>query len=206
VEKLLRHGAYDIFNEDKTGTAEAESNNFVQLDIDSILERSKIVVHENTGSKSNAAGGTFSKASFKVTGNEAGGPTEEVDIEDPDFWKKMIGEPKADEDMDALLNKKRQRKVVSYSEMEINKRILGDVISDSDSNHSEDEYQNLGVTEERAKWGGERQNEWSKEDAETVIRMLQTFGYGREDEIVRSLRKTYSLSEVSWFCVGCRCV
>merc|ERR1712032_1279857 len=36
VERLLRHGAYDIFNEDKTGTGEAESNDFIQQDIDSI--------------------------------------------------------------------------------------------------------------------------------------------------------------------------
>lgn len=79
VEKLLRKGAYDIFKEDKD-----ESNDFVSQDIDSILERrAKTIVHENTGTKSKAAGGTFSKASFK-NANE----TAEVDVDDPDFWTK----------------------------------------------------------------------------------------------------------------------
>ena len=48
VERLLRHGAYDIFNEDKSGMAEAESNEFVSQDIDSILERrTRKLIHEN---------------------------------------------------------------------------------------------------------------------------------------------------------------
>lgn len=94
IEKLLRHGAYDIMNEHKAGTAEAESNAFKEQDIDSILSRrSRKVVHDNTGSGSKAAGGTFSKASFvnktpskkgdTVDGQAA---TEDVDVNDPDFW------------------------------------------------------------------------------------------------------------------------
>jgi hypothetical protein len=76
VEKLLRHGAYGIFSEDKDGAE--ESNAFVQQDIDTILERrSRTVVHDNTGSKSNAAGGTFSKARFAAPnateGKKSGG-------------------------------------------------------------------------------------------------------------------------------------
>jgi hypothetical protein len=93
VEKLLRVGAYDIFNEDKAGTAEAESNDFKEQDIESILSRrSRKVVHDNTGSGSAAAGGTFSKASFinktpSKTGDTSNGQsTEDIDINDPDFW------------------------------------------------------------------------------------------------------------------------
>ena len=71
IEKLLKHGAYEIFKEDKDGTSEKESSDFEAQDIDSILERrTKTVFHENTGSKSNAAGGTFSKASFKNTNSD----------------------------------------------------------------------------------------------------------------------------------------
>ena len=84
VERLLKHGAYDIFKEDKDGTSEKESNDFVSQDIDSILaRRAKTVVHENTGSKSNAAGGTFSKASFKNTTADSNA-AEEVDVDDPE--------------------------------------------------------------------------------------------------------------------------
>jgi hypothetical protein len=159
------------------------------------------MVHENTGSSSNAAGGTFSKASFKVSTNTNGtdAASEDIDIEDPDFWKKMIGEAKADDDIDVLLNNKRQRKVVSYSETDINKQLLGEVFSDSDSNQSEDEYENLGATEERAKWGGDGETEWSKDDAESVIRLLHTYGYGREVDTFFSLKKKYAPTEVSYF-------
>ena len=94
IEKLLRHGAYDIMNEHKAGTAEAESNAFKEQDIDSILSRrSRKVVHDNTGSGSKAAGGTFSKASFvnktpSKKGDTVDGQTatEDVDVNDPDFW------------------------------------------------------------------------------------------------------------------------
>jgi len=40
VEKLLRHGAYDVFNEEKTGTTNTESEEFMPQDINSIFERS----------------------------------------------------------------------------------------------------------------------------------------------------------------------
>ena len=92
VERLLRHGAYDIFNEEKSGSSEQESKEFESQDIDSILaRRAKTVVHDNTGSKSNAAGGTFSKASFRAqnTGKSGDGTGngddtgEDVDIDDP---------------------------------------------------------------------------------------------------------------------------
>jgi hypothetical protein len=89
VERLLKHGAYDILNEDKAGTAEAASNEFMQQDIDSILAgRSRTVVHENTGSKSGAAGGTFSKASFKMT-ETPGKEKNNADVDDPNFWAKV---------------------------------------------------------------------------------------------------------------------
>ena len=92
VERLLRHGAYDIFNEEKSGSSEQESKEFESQDIDSILaRRAKTVVHDNTGSNSNAAGGTFSKASFRAqnTGKSGDGTGngddtgEDVDIDDP---------------------------------------------------------------------------------------------------------------------------
>ena len=91
VERLLKHGAYDIFNDDKDGTSDKESTEFVSQDIDSILaRRAKTVVHENTGSKSNAAGGTFSKASFKST-HDGGVDAAGIDVDDPDFGPRLLG-------------------------------------------------------------------------------------------------------------------
>ena len=121
VEKLLRHGAYDIFSDEKSGASEKESNDFLTQDIDFILERrAKTVVHDNTGSKSNAAGGTFSKASFKankgVSDDANKDDGEDVDIDDPEFWTKMVGEPIADIADTDLSGKKRSRKKANYSE------------------------------------------------------------------------------------------
>ncbi len=115
VERLLRHGAYDMFQEEKDGNAEKASNEFEEQDINTILERrARTVVHENTGSNSNAAGGTFSKASFKaMTGSEMGGSegaaNKDVDIDDPDFWTKMVGESKVEENDILKSSKKRSR-------------------------------------------------------------------------------------------------
>lgn len=154
VERLLRHGAYDIFNEEKSGAADAESNEFVQQDIDSILERrSKTVVHENTGSKSSAAGGTFSKASFKAPKTPDGGTkksgNEDVDIDDPEFWKKMVGEGKVEDDSTDLAGKKRKRTQANYSERDYDRRLTGtlgsggsDSESSSSSNESDSESDN----------------------------------------------------------------
>jgi len=147
VERLLRHGAYDIFNEEKSGAADAESNEFVQQDIDSILERrSKTVIHENTGSKSSAAGGTFSKASFKAPKTPDGGSkkssNEDVDIDDPEFWKKMVGEGKVEDDATDLAGKKRKRTQTNYSERDYDRRLTGTLGrdgSDSDSASSSNE-------------------------------------------------------------------
>ena len=138
IEKLLRHGAYDIFNEEKTGSSEKESNDFIEQDIDSILERrTKTVIHENTGSKSNAAGGTFSKASFKSM-NAGTNETGDVDVDDPDFWKKVVGEAKA-EKLNDLLGKKRKQAKTNYNERDYERQIeahLGDgVFMTSDVTH-----------------------------------------------------------------------
>lgn len=199
VEKLLRHGAYDIFNEDAAGTAEAESNDFVHQDIDSILEgRSRTVVHDGTGTKSNAAGGTFSKARFNVAGTPSKGKSkhDDVDIEDPDFWKKMVGESKVEEDSDDITSKRRRRKESDFYNEKKNQALFnamldekGDDESDSDhssaGNDEEDDEEEDGVTE-RSRWGGSTRNEWKREQALGLINTLLSFGYGSiewEDEL-----------------------
>lgn len=199
VEKLLRHGAYDIFNEDKAGQAEEESNNFVQQDIDSILQRrSHTVVHENTGSKSSAAGGTFSKASFKAKTPGGTSNDEDVDIEDPDFWKKMIGEGSVDDD-EEIAGGRRQRTHKNYSETEYKKQLSA--LLDSDSEKSPDEDEVNGDGNERFRWGGSLPSEWTKDDVESLIKALSTFGYNRmawKDFVNHSdLSKEYDLQEVS---------
>ncbi len=204
VERLLRHGAYDIFNEEKAGTAEAESNDFIQSDIDAILDsRSRTVVHENTGSQSNAAGGTFSKARFTVTAKSPDPNkrnNEDIDIEDPDFWTKMIGES-SNTDMDVDLGP-RQRTKSNYSDAAYEKSLalaLGIDESDGDGG-SDAELENSGVEGERLKWGGTESDHWSKDDADLLIKALSSYGYNLRDwaefERLLNLSKEYDSAEV----------
>ena len=200
VEKLLRHGAYDIFNEENAGEAEAESNAFVQQDIDSILQRrSHTILHDHTGSQSNAAGGTFSKASFKTKTNDSS-KDEDVDIEDPDFWTKMIGKGNIVDDEQILDQRRTRTAPMNYSERE---DIYEDIpIADEESLGSE-EY----CDDQRVTWGGSRTGEWQRDDVETVITLLSTFGYGRlpwTDFLTRAnLSKVCDSGEVR---VTCNCV
>jgi hypothetical protein len=172
-----------------------------------------VVVHDNTGSNSGAAGGTFSKATFKVSrsstdGNGENGTIDDIDIEDPDFWKKMIGEPKADEDLDILLTTKRRRRnqIHSYSEQEYTERLqaaIGNSEDESESAYESDDMNlDVGPNRERSNWGGSRPFEWHKDDAEHIARILATVGYGRiswQDFIkLIPFRKQYEESEVSF--------
>ena len=205
VENLLRHGAYDIFNEEKAGDGEAASNAFVEQDIDSILARhSRTVIHEKTGSTGKAAGSTFSKATFSASTPGTNRGVEEVDIEDPDFWKKIVGEGAENDADDGIVYGRRQRAQANYSERAyshgLNEQHLKyDNVSDSDSNSEDEDLEDNG-SHERARWGGTAPNEWKKDDVESLIKSLSTFGYGIvswEDFIPRlQLSKEYGIPEV----------
>lgn len=215
VEKLLRHGAYDIFSEDQAGEGEAASNEFVQQDIDSILQRhSRTVVHDNTGSKSSAVGGTFSKASFKPRSpdGKSKNKMEDVDIEDPDFWKKMIGDVTQEDD--EVISGKRQRKQANYSEQAYKKQIeqmlvleeaAGAKVSSDEWSGDDDDDDDHDGDGERVRWGGSMPTHWRKEDVELLMKTLNSFGYGSSDwtGFVGRLEfsKTYPLVEVS-ACAG----
>ena len=89
IERLLKHGAYDIFREEKAGISEEESRKFCEADIDQILQRSSVIVHDKkAASDATTSGLSFSKASFVASGQSNG---ENVAVDDPDFWTKVIG-------------------------------------------------------------------------------------------------------------------
>jgi hypothetical protein len=184
IEKLLRHGAYDIFNEDKAGSAEAESNAFVQQDIDTILQRrSRVVIHDNTGSSSNAAGSTFSKASFKAARSpeSSANKGEDIDLEDPDFWTKMIGVSKVDEATETL-DKRRIRSQKNYAEDSFTNDVdasFEPVDCGSEASVSQSVDDDDQSTYDRGGWGGSpADNRWKKDDAVSVFESLFLFGYG----------------------------
>lgn len=182
VERLLKHGAYDILNEEKAGTAEAASNEFIKQDIDSILAgRSRTVVHENTGSKSDAAGGTFAKASFQMTKTPGKDKTDGVEVDDPNFWSKILGEKHLKESQEDLALEKRQRNQTNYNEAayqrQIEAALLSDIDSESDSDGEDDEEHAPG----RVGWGIKKPGDWSLAQAESLVDSLMAFGYGNLD-------------------------
>ncbi|KAJ3339493.1 choline dehydrogenase 6 [Gonapodya sp. JEL0774] len=75
IESLLKRGAYGAIMDDE------DSQNFVEEDIDQILEkRSTVVKHSFAGEK----GSVFSKATFASRGAE-----EDISLDDPSFWEKI---------------------------------------------------------------------------------------------------------------------
>ena len=114
LKRLLRHGAYDLFKEEKGGSSEKESSLFEQQDIDDILSRrAQKVVYEN----GNAKASNFSKAIFNAVNEGAqASSVDDVDVDDPDFWSKVVGEGRAETLEEDLTNKKRKRTPANYNE------------------------------------------------------------------------------------------
>lgn len=135
-------------------------------------------------SKSGAAGSTFSKARFtagKSPDNNNKGKFEDVDIEDPEFWTKMLGEPSAETEHDVV--QPRQRNKTNYSEKEymksLDKAFLGSDQDNSSDDDEEDDDEDESVGDEnaeRGRWGG---SAWKREHVESLLRALQSYGYGR---------------------------
>ena len=166
LENLLKHGAYDIFNEEKDGTGEKESQRFVEDSIDAILERSSVVVHGGNKQAQNAkaASAGFSKASF-VTNEGA----DDVAMDDPDFWTKVVGLAEGQEE-ELVRDTRRRAKMEkgSYKEPGMTFTVFE---SDSDAS-SDDEF---GST--RGKGRGAKEDKDRDETAEfteaNMSRVLQ---------------------------------
>ncbi|EER10795.1 Chromodomain helicase-DNA-binding protein, putative [Perkinsus marinus ATCC 50983] len=90
IEELLKKGAYYLLENNE------ESKQFEQSNIEDILSKKSRLVKYTRAS----GGGTFSKTSFAVTGSA------EIDLDDPDFWSKMLGEEAAGQNSVAILAQK----------------------------------------------------------------------------------------------------
>jgi hypothetical protein len=93
LESLLKHGAYDIFQEEQHGCSDQESNRFYEDDIETILQRSAVMMHDEQGqSKLSKVSSSFAKASFVPTADLSSSASNEiVQLDDPDFWSKVVG-------------------------------------------------------------------------------------------------------------------
>ena len=83
LEALLKHGAFDLFREEKEGKSEEASQQFVDADIEEILDRHTVHIkaEDNKAAQPNAMA-SFSTASF-LSGEAEG--ADKVDIDDENF-------------------------------------------------------------------------------------------------------------------------
>ena len=181
LENLLKHGAYDIFNEEKDGTGAKESQRFLEDDIDAILERSSVVVHGGDKKAAAAASNAgFSKASF-VTNEGA----DDVAMDDPEFWSKVVG--LAEGQGEELTQHGRRRDKMekgAYKEPGMTFTVL-----ESDDDSSDDEF---GSTRGRGKSGKnsdmDEAAEFTEANMSRVLQALCSHGYGHWSAIRRSSR------------------
>lgn len=85
IDSLLKKGAYDVFKEED----DDEAQKFMETDIDQLLEsNAQTVTYGKDDSNMSSGLGSFSKASFVA---DTGDGEKDVDLDDPDFWKKAAG-------------------------------------------------------------------------------------------------------------------
>ncbi|GMF24707.1 unnamed protein product [Phytophthora fragariaefolia] len=183
IDELLKRGAYDVFRDDDTA-----GEQFCELDIDQILQRSSQIVQYTEQAQS-----SFSKASFVSATT-----SDDVDLDDPDFWKKAVGltEPDPAEAEDLLPQQRKRTRVARF----------GDGGSFSDGSASDDEYEQ----EKRDKEKEERERleekniprEWTQNGRDRLQRALMHFGFGRWEIIRSQSGGSRSMKEVERFARG----
>ena len=192
----MKHGAYDIFREGKDETGEKESKDFCEADIDFILERSSVVVHDSKGSKSQNPSSNFSKASFV----SSSGQENDVAIDDPEFWSKVIGlSSTQQEDLD--LNRRRKcREMISegsYKEPGMRFAVVDE--SDSDCSIVEPKEKRIKKSEKLPVF---IKPDFSDQNAMTRLsNALSSKGYLNWDSVRKDARLKWSIEDIS---KGCR--
>lgn len=203
LENLLKHGAYDMFIEDREGTGDAESKRFVDESIEQILERSSIFTHKEDEAerKCQTKAMSFAKASFVSADNCE--ENNEVAIDDPDFWSKVIG-LSVEEEQDGLNGKRKCRQFTdSYKEPTDSIRsIYGNFqnayVTDSEQS---DASANKQQKKRRKKSNELVPAEFTPENLQTVFTAMLNHGYGQWDQI----RKVTKLRWFSYdFAKACR--
>jgi len=164
VASLLKNGAYDIFRDDDDA-----SNAFCEENIEQILSRrTKTIVHEETGASN------FSKASFA---SESAQP--ELDVNDPDFWRKLMPEMASKHDSSQLYEPRNRKHMFDGDDLEL------DV---SGSEGPEDDEHEGQAKKRRSLWTFVTRNKFQKS--------LMLFGYGRWSKIRQSAKIKLDEAEV----------
>lgn len=207
LENLLKHGAYDIFMEEKDGKSETESRSFVEESIEQILERSSIFMHQENDSKVQCMKSTssFAKASF-VSAATSGANEDEVAIDDPDFWSKVVGLSVEDQAIAMGAKRKCRQNVESYKEPGMSiKSIYGDRKSAylTDSDDDSDDGGDRGGGKRRRKANEEPEivpAEFSVENLQSIFTAMTNHGYGNWAVLRRATKLWWSDADLAQAC------
>lgn len=188
IDELLKRGAYDVFRDD-----DSAGEQFCAADIDQILQRSAQVVQYEQQAQS-----SFSKASFV-----AASTSDDVDIDDPDFWKKAVGltEPDPSESADNLPLQRKRTRVARFGtsngydsdgadEDEIEKK---EKEAERKEREREKEAERERLEEKR------EPRDWTLNGRDRLQRALMHFGFGRWEIIRSQSGGSRSLEEVERF-------
>ena len=201
IEDLLKRGAYGaIMDEDSAG------DKFCEEDIDQILERRTQVI-----TLESEKGSTFSKASFASSGIRS-----DINIDDPDFWKKWakkadIDTTEKDENEQLLVSEPRRRTQIKRYGQDEAALDMSDLGESSGPSVESDDDTSLGVGRGRgrkSKFRKRRRHQsfhpsmlgeeygikdgdilygtWSRSECFKVEKGLLTFGWDRWPEIMYS--------------------
>jgi hypothetical protein len=181
IDAMLKFGAYGAIDND-----DEASKRFVEADIDKILESSSTVVVKDDGRAQEIAAATtfstFSKASFCSDGARP-----EIDINDPDFWQKVLAELPVDTEPELRREERTRRAAQRYHPSFAKGRY------DEGSTSSES-------GEDTAAKQPDPKRRWRRHEAKRLRKALAAIGWGRWEKIreVAKLRK--SLSDVESYC------
>lgn len=204
VDSLLKYGAYDIFRDD-----DKASEDFREENIDQILERrTRTIVHESTG----VAGSTFSKASFVSQG------ATDLDINDPDFWKKLMPEQQEKPNPDIVFQPRQRRQVQRLEHQLIEEEELGsdeepyesssessekieEIDSDDDNYDHDRETKGLRGLAARAAAlpDHKRLKAWNLSQRNRFVHAVNLYGFGRWSTIKNHARLHRSFKEIGLF-------
>eukprot|EP00180_Rhodochaete_pulchella_P003546 Plantae.Rhodophyta-Rhodochaete_pulchella.ctg6157.p1 GENE.Plantae.Rhodophyta-Rhodochaete_pulchella.ctg6157~~Plantae.Rhodophyta-Rhodochaete_pulchella.ctg6157.p1 ORF type:complete len:1056 (-),score=215.73 Plantae.Rhodophyta-Rhodochaete_pulchella.ctg6157:35-2833(-) len=176
IDSLLKKGAYDVFNEDDSA-AEA----FSAEDIDHILERRTTLL--KTGA-ANAGPSAFSKATFAAEGQKEG---ETVELDDPDFWKKLMPAKATGPDPTLELRPRLRRQTQRFAP--------GEESSDEEIDDGSGDELYSGMAPNGKKF-------WNKGERQRAQRGLMTLGWGRWRSLHQfsDLGDRRSMDEIAYFC------
>ncbi len=169
IDSLLKHGAYDVFREGK----DKPDVEYDEADIERILERDSTKI-TYSGPKQDALS-SLSKASFVSSTAD-----NQIDMEDPDFWKKLL--PSAAQTIvdPNILEGSRNRKAVKRFD-------LRDDLDDDDDGggavSEDEEYRSRANFKEVPGIVIDHSQDWSLSSRSRFRAALLAFGFGRWEEI-----------------------